>query len=814
MGIQGLLPQLKSIQNPVSLRRYEGQTLGIDGYAWLHKAAYSCAYELVMGEPTERYLNYFIKRFALLKTFNIQPYLIFDGDGVPVKKGTENKRREKRIENKEIAERLWKSGEKKNAIDFFQKCVDITPSMAKCVIDYCNTNHIKYIVAPFEADPQMVYLEQKGLIHGIISEDSDLLIFGCRRLITKLNDYGECIEICKDDFNKLPTKFPLGQLNGDQIRMMVCLSGCDYTDGIPKIGLVTAMKLINRLKDIKRIILHIQREGKLKVPKDFLMEYERACYGFLYQRVFCPINRKIVSLHDIPEQLALSPCHRDVISTCIGCVIHKDTHEKKTLFDSHLIDHDIHLKQAMGELDPYDYTKRLISREKVLQLSSKSDMTSNAGVNSSVSQNTNPKKRKLQRKSIDSFFKPSNLSLGTKTLQYSAATVSSFNLGASTIPAFVDKEVETVKKRRLATRNYEHILLSSNTKSTSKFFGNNKGNKTISNVSLLQLQDATESNSQLNSSQVSTTIEDSISPEISVDDNIPESQLSTDIPSSLSLLDMDSMGKSSTSKEHDRSSNKTPLENAECDLKTAAVYDSGHHRVVRIQNKAPEKVMANSQVLETNTRSSSGITSSQYETEVNEVVNSDTTEHMSEIDDFTQSSSRYKACNEIYSKSSSLSFDANNSNVQISSKISSLQTFRYSSNRNEKALTTYPLQPRDINSKNLWNRKLKSGKEGIRQQKNNLDSNSIIKDNDSLRKPSLVGLNRRKTYNGFSSTSQGNDSTAEKSSHSFNSSIGHSQSSIHIRIKRKSGSIGNTLESDASVRRSTSLLSQFKYQGK
>lgn len=137
MGIQGLLPQLKSIQNPVSLRRYEGEVLAIDGYAWLHRAACSCAYELAMGKPTDKYLQFFIKRFSLMKTFKVEPYLVFDGDAIPVKKSTEFKRRDKRQENKAIAERLWACGEKKNAMDYFQKCVDITPEMAKCIICYC-----------------------------------------------------------------------------------------------------------------------------------------------------------------------------------------------------------------------------------------------------------------------------------------------------------------------------------------------------------------------------------------------------------------------------------------------------------------------------------------------------------------------------------------------------------------------------------------------------------------------------------------------------------------------------------------------------
>ena len=56
--------------------------------------ACSCAYELAMGKPTDKYLQFFIKRFSLLKTFKVEPYLVFDGDAIPVKKSTESKRKQ------------------------------------------------------------------------------------------------------------------------------------------------------------------------------------------------------------------------------------------------------------------------------------------------------------------------------------------------------------------------------------------------------------------------------------------------------------------------------------------------------------------------------------------------------------------------------------------------------------------------------------------------------------------------------------------------------------------------------------------------
>ncbi|QLQ81564.1 hypothetical protein HG537_0F03250 [Torulaspora globosa] len=447
MGIQGLLPQLKPIQNPVSLLRYEGLTLGIDGYAWLHRAACCCSYELVNGLPTAKYLQFFIKKISMLRSFKIEPFLIFDGDAIGVKKDTEVRRREKRIENKAIAERLWKMGEKSNAMDYFQKCVDVTPEMAKCIIDYCKMNRIQYIVAPFEADAQMVYLEKQQIIHGIISEDSDLLIFGCRKLITKLNDFGECIEICRDDFDKLPKKFPLSQLTDDQVRLMVCLSGCDYTAGIPKIGLVTAMKLVKRFQTLERILTNIKREGKLSIPANFEHETRFANFAFQFQRVFCPIKRRLVTLNEIPGHL--TNCQE--LYDSIGHVIDRNTQIKECVMDDDKIHHDLHLKIAIGDLNPYDFRKRLVNREHKLQLSSKSDLQ--MGLNDNT-----PKNR-----SIDTFF--------SKQKDNSAKENVLDRIIAPKTPV-VNKLDQTIKRRKLSSHN---TVISTTT--TSKFFSSSQQNE-------------------------------------------------------------------------------------------------------------------------------------------------------------------------------------------------------------------------------------------------------------------------------------------------------------------------------------------------
>lgn len=377
MGVSGLLPQLKPIQNPVSLARYQGETLAIDGYAWLHRSAHSCAMELALNQPTDKYLQFFIKRITMLKHFGITPFFVFDGDSIQVKKDTEQKRADKRHENREKAHALYAAGDKRLAYDYFQKCVSITPEMAKCVIEYLQVNSIPYVVAPYEADAQMVYLEKEGLVHGIISEDSDLLVFGCRRLITKLNDNAECIEIDRRNFSQLNSgKFPLGKLNEEQLISLVCLSGCDYTNGIPKVGLITAMKYVVKNRTMRQALAEIERDGKLAVPKTFWEEYEYASFAFRFQRVWCPKREKLWTLNDVPREYMAN----EKLFRCIGAAIRKGIREKEVIFSDDMIDHELHRRISVGELDPFDFNKPLANRERKLRLQN--------GASSSVSVTT------------------------------------------------------------------------------------------------------------------------------------------------------------------------------------------------------------------------------------------------------------------------------------------------------------------------------------------------------------------------------------------------------------------------------------------
>ena len=77
---------------------------------------------------------------------------------------------------------LHRAGKSKQAMDQFRKCVDVTPEMAFEVIQALKAAGVDFVVAPYEADAQLAYLEKHGIVDGIVTEDSDLLVFGCKKV--------------------------------------------------------------------------------------------------------------------------------------------------------------------------------------------------------------------------------------------------------------------------------------------------------------------------------------------------------------------------------------------------------------------------------------------------------------------------------------------------------------------------------------------------------------------------------------------------------------------------------------------------------
>ncbi|XP_044461272.1 exonuclease 1 [Mangifera indica] len=297
MGIQGLLPLLKSIMLPIHIKELEGCCVAVDTYSWLHKGALSCSRELCKGLPTFRHIEYCMHRVNLLRHYGVKPILVFDGGHLPMKIEQENKRARARKENLTRAIECESDGNSSAAYEFYQKAVDISPSIAHELIQVLKKENVCYVVAPYEADAQMTFLAISRQVDAIITEDSDLIAFGCPRIIFKMDKYGQGVQFQYSMLQK-NKDLSFAGFTKQMVLEMCILSGCDYLQSLPGMGLKRAHALISKFKSYEKVIKHL-KYSTVSVPPSHEESFKKALLTFQHQRVYDPITDNIVHLSDI-----------------------------------------------------------------------------------------------------------------------------------------------------------------------------------------------------------------------------------------------------------------------------------------------------------------------------------------------------------------------------------------------------------------------------------------------------------------------------------------------------------------------------------
>ena len=311
----------------------------------------------------------------MLIHFGVVPYIVFDGDYLPSKAATEVERAKRREESKKKGLELYKLNKTSQAQLELQKAIDVTPEMALQLIDELKKTGVQYVVAPYEADAQLVYLERQGIIQGILSEDSDLLVFGAKLLLTKLDQYGDCIEINRTNFTACREISLVGWSDAD-FRRMAILSGCDYLASINRMGLKSAYRLVRKYKTIEKILRMLSFDGQYQVPPGYLEAFYKAELTFLHQRVFCPLKKDVVMMTE--PQMDAQP-------------------EDFSFVGGH-VERDIALGVANGDLDPM--TKQPIRVKQTAKTAPRTPW------NNSRRNIVNSYPDTKAVKPIDSFFKP------------------------------------------------------------------------------------------------------------------------------------------------------------------------------------------------------------------------------------------------------------------------------------------------------------------------------------------------------------------------------------------------------------------------
>ena len=294
MGINNLLKVLESIQVSRHLNYYKGKRVAVDGYCWLHKSIYLLTEQILHNSQSKTYLRYLNKRVEQLLKFDIKPIIVFDGDKLQMKKIEEEERQKHRNEVIMESLKLIRQGKEREAQTKKIEGIDINPQMAYEFIKLLKQKKIEYFVAPYEADIQLAYLSKINYVDCVITEDSDLLALGCKRVLYKLDmDTNIGFEIELKNLKKC-TKYDFRNFDEDKFLTFCILSGCDYFK-IRGVGANNAYKIITSSSSYKKCITAIcnRKEcGDLKY-EDLIEKFEKAFLTFRYQVVYCPIEKRL-----------------------------------------------------------------------------------------------------------------------------------------------------------------------------------------------------------------------------------------------------------------------------------------------------------------------------------------------------------------------------------------------------------------------------------------------------------------------------------------------------------------------------------------
>ncbi|KAK9791822.1 hypothetical protein WJX73_000964 [Symbiochloris irregularis] len=359
MGISGLHPVLRPYLREIHVSEYRGRRVGCDALAWLHRGACARADSLVTAPPGQTdsakpppWLDFALNMVRMLLDNGVTPVVVFDGAGLPAKAATQQARRERKREALEKAQQAAARGDKAEAHALISQTVDVTAEMAHELVKHLRTMGVEFLVAPYEADSQLAFLagisEGRAGIAAVITEDSDLVPYGCARTLFKCDRSGCALELRLEDLFSGPpstaapemapassaTAVSFRHFTLEMLQAVCVLAGCDFLPSVKGVGVHKAHKLIKRYRMLSRAITLLKDDRHLSVPRDYAQSAQAAVRCFRHALVFDPSDGggSLVRLAPLPAGVSdkwLEPCAAPHIAKGIAYgYLHPTTHAR------------------------------------------------------------------------------------------------------------------------------------------------------------------------------------------------------------------------------------------------------------------------------------------------------------------------------------------------------------------------------------------------------------------------------------------------------------------------------------------------------
>lgn len=263
---------------------FKGKKVAIDISLYIFK------YKAIFGDY---WINSIIKLFNIFHNYNIKTIVVFDNKNKLQDKKNENtKRKDNRLKlldkiknleqsislykntgeitetlkqinsksNSEKVKRLLTTNESKESEHInIKNCeyeleslksqiVNITNQDTENIKKLCDCLGIDYIISESEAEATCVYLNKHGIVDCVLSDDTDIIAYGCIVSVNKINTVEE--DFYTINFQELLLELDLSR---DSFVDLCILLGCDFNTNVKGIGPEKSYKLIKEYKSIEEI---------------------------------------------------------------------------------------------------------------------------------------------------------------------------------------------------------------------------------------------------------------------------------------------------------------------------------------------------------------------------------------------------------------------------------------------------------------------------------------------------------------------------------------------------------------------------------
>ena len=171
--------------------------------------------------------------------------------------------------------------------------------------EFLGQKRFEILHAPFEADAQLGYLYRNKFIDVAISEDYDLLCYGCQHIVSKYTRGGDGVLIDGRYLYACDWKpnVDFSSWTESMFLTFCILCGCDFLDRLQSVGPVKAYEAVQTYGDkIEAILINWTETGVVKnIPLSYLFDFTRSRLTFLHA-VVVNENNELVHLTEVPAK--------------------------------------------------------------------------------------------------------------------------------------------------------------------------------------------------------------------------------------------------------------------------------------------------------------------------------------------------------------------------------------------------------------------------------------------------------------------------------------------------------------------------------